>query len=87
MCGISGIFRTAGAPVTQWLKGPLRPLVNEIVNSDAYAQSPLWDGKAAQAMVTKNGTNPPGDKAYETVWPTVQAHLLMERFQAVAPTL
>ncbi len=67
------------SPITQWLKGPLRQLVADTVHSDSYAQSPLWDGKAAQGMLTADGTSR-NDKAYETLWPTVQACLLMQKF-------
>lgn len=66
-------------PFGEYFSGPLRNEMNSIINSPAFADGYLWEGrKVTEFMET---ADIPLDKKMMAVWPLIQAHILQDEFR------
>lgn len=66
------------APLEEWLNGPMAPFVLDIVNSQSFLQSAIWNGHVIREHVeslTKAGTWT--QKEAMKIWPYLNAWILM----------
>lgn len=67
------------APVKEWFAGPLRTFIMDIVSSDSFQQSDIWDGSRVKKKIEKQGVQKPWDeKLCKQLWPLINAQLLMQ---------
>lgn len=74
------------SPMEQWLKGPLKPWLMQVISDQDFLTSSIWDGPRIRAYIlrsldTQAWSNLP------KMWPFIQAHLLMNVFHKRAKSL
>jgi asparagine synthase (glutamine-hydrolysing) len=73
------------SPMQAWIEKPLKSLILDVVHSQSFIESPIWDGVQIRDQITL---------AYETglttevrqFWCFVQAYILMQSFNSFAVT-
>ncbi|MDZ4731583.1 MAG: asparagine synthase (glutamine-hydrolyzing) [Xanthomonadales bacterium] len=66
------------SPVDDWSRQGLGPWLQDIASSQSFRESALWDGRAAETIVTKAVA---GQAAIDPVWPLINAHVLERAFR------
>ena len=65
------------APVESWLQGPLNNWLNDAVNSSAFLQSSIFDGRMAKSAIEKMSAS--GNwSGVKGLWPLISLYLLSE---------
>jgi asparagine synthase (glutamine-hydrolysing) len=67
------------SPVNDWSRQGLGLWMQDIVSSQSFRESALWDGRAAEVIVTKAVA---GQSAIDPVWPLINAHVLEQAFKS-----
>jgi len=70
-------------PIAEWSRGALKAWLLDLSASRSFLEASAWDGPAAREAVCRAVTDQGNISA---VWPILNAHILQERFRAVAQT-
>jgi asparagine synthase (glutamine-hydrolysing) len=69
------------APLPQWLAGPLRDWLWDMVNEPSFVESELWNGPALRDFVARKRSGAPWNWVDgEAIWPFLNAHLWRRHF-------
>lgn len=68
------------SPVAEWMAGPLKQFVLDIVNSNDFLKSEIWQGSAIRDAVERLYASGEPKKVF-SFWPYIQAALLIRVFR------
>lgn len=67
------------APFTQWILGPLKSWVNDIVNSQSFKQNNYFNGNQLKSIYLSNNTTNASPDLERILWPAIHFHLWQKK--------